>query len=347
MGAIFGVILHSIGGFAAASFYVPYTKVKEWAWENYWLLGGIFSWIFMPAFIAFLTVKGSTFILEDTEISTKFWTYFFGVLWGIGGLTYGMSMRYLGLSLGNAVALGFCAIFGTLVPPIFEGKIMLLFQDASGLWTFSGIVACFVGIGVCGLAGAKKDSELNRDPSMTKTVKEFNLRKGFLVAFISGLLSACMAFGLAAGKPIATISAEYGTSTLWQNSLVLVIILLGGFTTNFIWCGSMIIKNKSLRQFTNKQLPLQRNYLYSIIAGITWYLQFMFYGMGTTFMGKFDFVSWTLHMAFIILFSNVWGFSFGEWKGTSNRAKTIMLTGLSIIVLSTILIGVGTYLGND
>ncbi|MFC2125895.1 L-rhamnose/proton symporter RhaT [Bacteroidota bacterium] len=345
MGAIFGIILHSIGGFAAASFYVPYTKVKDWAWVNYWLFGGIFSWIITPAFIALLAVENNFFILENTEFSTKFWTYLFGALWGIGGLTYGMSMRYLGLSLGNAVALGFCAIFGTLVPPIFEGRIMILFQDASGLWTFGGIIACFVGIGICGLAGAGKDKELVEDGSIIRTVKEFSMKKGFLVAFISGLLSACMAFGLAAGKPIAALSAEHGTSSLWQNSLVLVVILLGGFTTNFIWCGSMIVKNRSFGQFRDKKAPLKKNYIFSIIAGITWYLQFMFYGMGTTFMGKFDFASWTLHMAFIILFSNIWGFSFGEWKGTSHRTRSVMITGLIVIVLSTVLIGIGTYLG--
>jgi len=346
MGAIFGIVLHSIGGFAAASFYVPYTKVKEWAWENYWLLGGIFSWIITPAIVAIITVKGTTLILDNTELSTKFWTYFFGVLWGIGGLTYGMSMRYLGLSLGNAVALGFCAIFGTLVPPIFEGHFMVLFQDASGIWTFTGIIICFLGIGICGLAGAKKDREMGRDSSRENVIKEFNMKKGFFVAFISGLLSACMAFGLAAGKPIATLSAEYGTSNLWQNSLVLVIVLLGGFTTNFIWCGSMILKNKSFGQFTDKKRPLSKNYLFSIVAGITWYFQFMFYGMGTTFMGKFDFASWTLHMAFIILFSNMWGFSFGEWKGTSSQTRKVMVSGLFVIVLSTVFIGIGTYLGS-
>jgi L-rhamnose-H+ transport protein len=286
-----------------------------------------------------------SYLFNITAFSTKFWTYFFGVLWGIGGLTYGMSMRYLGLSLGNAVALGFCAIFGTLVPPIFEGRFMLLFHDISGLVTFSGIITCFVGIGICALAGSRKDREMAAGTHKNQIVKEFNLKKGFLVAFISGLLSACMAFGLAAGKPIAALSAENGTSHLWQNSMVLVIILWGGFTTNFLWCGNMILRNKTIGQFMNRKMPLTKNYAFSIVAGITWFFQFMFYGMGTTFMGKFDFASWTLHMAFIILFSNIWGFSLGEWKGTSLQARSIMIFSLLVIVLSTVLIGIGTYLG--
>jgi len=341
-----GVFLQAIGGFAAGSFYIPFRKVRNWAWESYWLVGGLFSWIIMPWLIAFLTVPRLSSVLARAPVGSLVWSYVFGVLWGIGGLTFGLSMRYLGMSLGYAIALGFCAAFGTVIPPIFSGAIGDLITSVSGLTILAGVLVCLSGITVCGWAGVSKEKELSSEQKRA-TVREFDFFKGLLVAIFAGVMSSCMAFGIAAGKPIAHLAVEQGVRPLWQNGPVLVVVLAGGFTTNFIWCAGLNVRNHSARDyFIARDASLAGNYFFSALAGITWYLQFMFYGMGTTKMGRYDFSSWTLHMAFIIAFSNMWALLLREWKGSSRRTLTIVAFGIILVVFSTAVIGTGNYVAS-
>jgi L-rhamnose-H+ transport protein len=389
---LIGVFYHWLGGLASASFYIPYRGVKKWSWETYWLVGGFFSWIIAPLTLASLLVPELWKSIAATPGTTLFWAYFFGALWGIGGLTFGLTMRYLGIALGMAVALGFCAAFGTLVPPIFAGDFGKIVSTGSGQVILLGVLACLAGIGVSGMAGMSKERELSPEQKAA-TVKEFNFKKGMLVATFSGILSSCFAYGLAAGKPLADLSKDAlvraGGSDLWQNLPVLVIVLWGGFTTNFIWCVILNIKNRSSHEYLNMRpsavaevsaaegvmlsaaaeetvvqdtsaashggpagrsthsgpAPLLRNYFFSALAGITWYLQFFFYSMGSTKMGTYEFSSWTLHMASIIIFSTLWGIILHEWKGTSKRTHILIGIGLAILIGSTVIVGYGNFLG--
>ena len=354
-----GVFLHALGGFAAGSFYIPYKKVRGWAWETYWLVGGFFSWIIAPWVVGFLTCPGLVDVLRSASSKTLLWTYLFGVMWGIGGLTFGLSMRYLGLSLGMALSLGFCAVFGTLVPPVFEGRIAGLVADTSGQVVILGILVCLTGIAVCGRAGMRKEKELS-DAEKKASIAEFSFVKGAWVAVFAGVMSSCMAFAFAAGKPIAEAAVRSGARPLFQNFPVLIVALLGGFTTNFIWCAALSLKNRTGGDYLRarpakpaegavtgpaaKAPSLLVNYVFSALAGTTWYFQFFFYGMGTTKMGKYDFSSWTIHMAFIITFSSLWGIYFREWKGTGRPTRRLVVAGIVVLILSTVVVGVGNYL---
>jgi L-rhamnose-H+ transport protein len=339
-----GVFLHALGGFAAGSFYIPYKGVRKWAWESYWLVGGVFSWIFAPWIIAWLTCPDPVAVLRSAPLSSLFWSYVFGLLWGIGGLTFGLSMRYLGMSLGYALALGFCAAFGTIIPPMFKGEFPVLLSSASGLVTLAGVGVCLAGIAVCGKAGVSKEWELSAQEKKA-AIREFDFTKGVWVAIFAGIMSACMAFAIQAGKPIAKLAVESGTRELWQNTPVFIVILAGGFTTNFIWCAILNVRNKTARDYVNAgDASLAVNYVLSALAGITWYLQFMFYGMGTTQMGRYDFSSWTIHMAFIIVFSNMWAILFREWRGSSRRTHHIVFAGIIILIASTLVVGYGNYI---
>jgi L-rhamnose-H+ transport protein len=355
MGVILGVFLHFIGGFASGSFYIPYKKVKGWNWESYWLAGGFFSWVVAPILACYILVPDFWTIIGSVSNTTIFWTYFMGLLWGIGGLTFGLSMRYLGMSLGMAVALGYCAAFGTLIPPIYndftnntgegETTFTALLSNLSGNIILVGIATCLIGILLCGKAGMMKEKELP-EAEKKATIKEFNLKKGLTVATFSGILSACFSFGLTAAKPIAAAALQKGVDSLWQNNASLVVILLGGLTTNLIWCVTLNIKNKSYTDYTNKKTPLVKNYLFAALAGTIWYLQFFFYGMGSSKMGAYDFSSWTFHTAFIIIVSNLWGLYFREWKGCSKKTLRMIFTGISVVVLSTIIVGYANYLAS-
>lgn len=346
MAVIWGVILHALGGFASGSFYLPYKKVSGWAWESYWLVGGIVSWVFAPMIMGSLTVHNLFGVLAKADHTTLLWTYMWGVLWGFGGLTFGLAMRYLGLSLGMAVTLGLCAVFGTVVPPLWLGTFPTLVQSASGQVILMGLVVCVMGIFVCGLAGIMKEKSLT-DAQKKETIAEFDLRKGVLVAVFSGIMSACFSFGLTAGQPIAELARQNGTQELFMNNAILVVILLGGLTTNAVWCIYLNIKNKTYTDYLNPSFPALRNVIFCSLAGFTWYLQFFFYGMGDSQMGAYRFSGWTLHMAFIIAFSSFWGLYLHEWRGANKLTMRTVSLGILAVVLSTVIVGYGNYLGSQ
>ena len=380
---ILGVFFHWLGGLASGTFYVPFRRVKNWAWETYWLVGGFFSWIIVPWILALSTTSDLIHVLRDSPAQSLFWTYTFGVLWGLGGLTFGLTMRYLGMSLGMAVALGYTAMFGTLVPPIFRGQFVKeVLGTHSGRVILTGVVIGVVGIVFAGAAGMSKEKEMSEEQKR-QSIKEFDLKKGLLVATFSGVMSACFAYGLAAGDSIKEITVRHGTPAVWQGLPVLVVVLLGGFTTNFIWCAHLNIRNHTGYQYLDSEIrgclpkrgnesileavtdapgeelavsaasleqpmiraPMVSNYFFSAIAGTTWYLQFFFYTMGESQMGRYKFSSWTLHMASIIIFSTLWGIGLKEWKGTSRRTKCLVALSLVVLVGSTVVVGYGNYLG--
>ena len=356
-----GVLFHWLGGLASGSFYVPFRGVKRWAWETYWLVGGFFSWIIAPWFFAAFMTADLIQVLRQAPASSLFWAYLFGLLWGLGGLTFGLTMRYLGMSLGMAMVLGYTAAFGTLMPPIFRGQFFTeVLGTRSGFTILIGVGICLLGIFVAGMAGVSKEREMSEEQKRA-SIKEFNLRTGILVATFSGVMSACFAFGLAAGDPIKEITLRHGTPVLWQGLPVLVVVLLGGFTTNFIWCFILNVRNHTGGQyFTSKfiaansateesatSVPMLSNYLFSALAGTTWYFQFFFYTMGETQMGRFKFSSWTLHMASIIIFSTLWGIALKEWKGAGTKTKLLVALSLLVLVTSTVVVGYGNYLGTQ
>jgi L-rhamnose-H+ transport protein len=350
MQVFLGIIFHFIGGFASGSFYMPFKKVRGWHWENYWIIGGLFSWLIVPPLAAWLTIPGFAQVISNTPWHTIQWTIFFGVLWGVGGLTYGLGVRYLGMSLGNSVVLGFCSAFGALVPSIYynffptKGKTSFtdLISTSWGRIILSGVVICLVGIYICGRAGVMKERELPEEEKK-KSVAEFNLVKGLIVAIISGILSACFNFGIEAGKPMAEAAVAAGFNPLFQNNVIYVTLLWGGLSTNLIWCVILNLKNKSFGDYTDSSKPLLKNYLFSALAGTTWFLQFFFYGMGESKLGN-GASSWILHMAFIILVANGWGILLKEWKGVSPKTKAIFTFGIIAIILSVMIVGYGNYL---
>ncbi|GAA4183416.1 L-rhamnose/proton symporter RhaT [Sphingobacterium ginsenosidimutans] len=358
MNAVFGVLFHFIGGFASGSFYVPYKKVKGWSWETMWILGGLFSWIIIPPVAAMLTIPNFMDIIKGSSNSIIGYTFLFGLLWGIGGLTYGLGVRYLGVSLGSSIILGLSMVFGSLMPSIYyfiyptTGKhgIDYFFTSNAGLCILLGLALCVLGVYLCGKAGVSKERHL---ASFSKTgSSDYNFGLGITVAIISGILSACFNFGIEAGKPMADVAnvlwkanhPEQG-EFLYQNNVTYIVILWGGFTTNFLWCLYLLLKNKTFSEYTKKEVPKMRNLLLCALAGTTWYLQFFFYGMGESRLGN-GASSWILHMAFIILISNAWGILLKEWKGVDRVTHRSIIAGIITIILSICVVGFAKTLEN-
>jgi L-rhamnose-H+ transport protein len=358
MQVILGVLFHFIGGFASGSFYIPFKKVKDWQWESYWIIGGLFSWLIVPPVAAYLTIPGFADIISGTGGSVLGYTFLFGVLWGIGGLTYGLGVRYLGVSLGSSIILGLCMVFGALIPAMYydvnavEGKDTFSMMTGSswGQTILLGLLICVVGIMVSGRAGMMKEKELQSsgtDPHSASVKSEYKFGLGMLVSIVSGVLSACFNFGLEAGQSMATIANDAWVAAnpgegefLYRNNVVYVVLLWGGLTTNLVWCLILNARNKSFGDYTNASTPLLRNYIFSALAGTTWFLQFFFYGMGESKLGNGP-SSWILHMAFIILVANVWGLLLKEWKGVSVKTARTIILGIVIIILSVLVVGYG------
>ncbi len=375
-----GVIYHWIGGFCSATNFIPFRGIKRWSWEIYWIIQGVAAWLIMPTLMAYLYVPHLFDILSEAHRSPDAsiaWPLMMGILWGVGGITFGLAIRYLGLGLGYAIALGFCTAFGTLVPPIYDGQLHAILHETSGQVTLAGVCLSLLAIAVSGAAGYSKEHEITAAEKAETGERDYSFAKGLGVAIFAGIMSSFFAFGLRAGKPIGDMTkvqlVASGKAELWQDLPILILIMLGGLITNFIWSAVLIYQNKSVRQFVGEpgenpmgtatvtgetleavdprglllridSLTLVKNYLFAALAGVIWYFQFFFYSMGTTKMGKYEFASWTLHMASIIIFATLWGIILHEWKGTSKRTRLLVSCGLLLLVGSTVVIGYGSSL---
>lgn len=337
-----GIILIALGSIGAASFYVPFKKVKSWAWESYWITQGLAAWIIAPTLFAFIFIPDGELIpiIKEAPSSAKLMAMIFGVLWGFGGLTFGLSIRYLGVALGQSIALGLCAAFGTLIPPIVAGEN--LFSTNAGILTIAGVSVTVAGIAIIGYAGSLKSKEMTEEEKKA-AVREFALKKGILIAVFAGIMSACFNFGFEAGKPIENIALAHGTNPLFQKNPSLIFILFGGFITNLAYCGYLNVRNKTYKDYyTVSGNVFLNNLFFTFLAGLLWFLQFHFFGMGASKLPESMAVfGWSILMALNIAISNIWGILLNEWKGVNRTTIIILILGISILILSTFVVKLG------
>jgi L-rhamnose-H+ transport protein len=342
MDPISGILLIALGSIGAASFYVPFKKVKVWAWESYWISQGLFAWIIIPWLFALIFIPQGQLmpIIRESPASAKWMAIFFGALWGFGGLTFGLSIRYLGVALGQSIALGLCAAFGTLIPPVVAGTN--LFSTTAGILTVTGVAITVAGIAVIGYAGALKSREMTEEEKRA-AVKEFALKKGIFIAIFAGVMSACFNFGFESAKPIEDVALSHGTNPLFQKNPSLIFILLGGFVTNLAYCAYLNIKNKTYRDYyTVPSNVLLGNIFFTFLAGLLWFLQFHFFGMGSSKLpAGMAVFGWSILMALNIAISNIWGIFLNEWKGVNRKTILILIAGIIILILSTFVVKLG------
>lgn len=338
MDIIIGLIIIAIGSFGQSSSYVPINKVKNWAWENFWLTQGIFAWLVFPLLGALLGVPAGSSLLELWSSGGALKAIIFGVLWGVGGLTFGLSMRFLGVALGQSISLGTCAAFGTIFPALLAGTDLF---RGEGLMLLIGVCITLAGIAIIGYAGSLRSKNMSEEERKA-AVKDFALTKGLLVALLAGVMSACFALGLEAGGTIKEAALAGGVKPLFAGLPVIFLVTLGGFFTNAVYCIQQNIKNNTGEQyFSVDSKTLINNLLFCALAGILWYSQFFGLEMGKSFLTGSPVVlafSWSILMALNVTFSNVWGIILKEWKGVSTSTIAVLIIGLLVLISSIIVV---------
>ena len=338
MNTLLGLLIIAIGSFGQSSSYVPINKVKGWSWENFWLIQGVFAWLVFPFLGALLGKPVGVSLIDLWASGGALMSIVYGVLWGVGGLTFGLSMRYLGVALGQSISLGTCAAFGTILPAIFAGTDLF---KGEGLLLLIGVIITLVGIAIIGYAGSLRSKQMSEEEKR-KAVKDFALTKGLLVALLAGVMSACFALGLDAGAAIKEAAITHGVDALYAGFPVIFLVTVGGFVTNAVYCISQNIKNKTAKEYKNISGSVWlNNLLFCALAGVLWYSQFFGLEMGKSFLVDSPILlafSWSILMALNVTFSNVWGIILKEWKGVQSSAIVVLIVGLIVLVSSIVVV---------
>lgn len=345
---ILGVAFHAVGAASSAFCYTPSRLTKQWAWEVYWVSQATFAWLVLPILGAWLTVPGYFEMLRDCPTEAMRNSFLLGMLYGIGGFTFGLGVRYIGFSLNYAIAIGISCALGTVLPLVWTpdqglvGKWPTLYETTPGQIVAIGLAAALLGIAICGWAGALREQVGGKS--------EFRFALGIPLAITAGVLSAVYNFALLAGEPLAIAASEAGAPELLKYNAVYPFASGGAWVTNCVW-GLMISLGKGtssefVRLPDDHRGSLSFYYLMAFFSGLLWYTQFFFYGMGHASLGKqYDFSSWALHMSMLILASNLVGRVLKEWEGASPLPRRVVQAGMAIIILAVLVIAYGNYLG--
>lgn len=336
-----GILLIGLGAFSSGSFAVPFGKIKAWQWESYWMIFSVGAYIIFPLFACIVFAPDFVSIIRDTTSTTILTVFFLGAVYGIGNLSFGLALRYLGLSLGYALSLGLMLAIGTLIPPLLDGRLAIMLQKEGGMLLIYGVICASFGIALSAWSGILKDKQVS-DSVKQESIGEFNLVKGVLAALLVGFTGSAMSLGFERGLPITEVASEAGVDDLFTMMPLLVVLFGGTFVTTMIWCGFLGVRNSSLKNYITAPSfrVLIFNYLFGLLAGLLWFSQFIVYGMGKSKMGPFTFTSWGILMALTIVFATVWGLIRKEWKGTSTKIYFLMILSLVIIIISSFMIGI-------
>lgn len=338
---LIGLLLIAIGAFSSGSFAIPFGRIKDWNWETYWLIYSLGAYILLPLTACLIFAPAFINIYKGVTSDILLRVFLLGAVYGIGNLSFGLSLRYLGISLGYALSLGLMLAIGTLIPPLLDGRLKLMIENSGGNLLISGVLVSCLGIALSGWAGFMKDKVLS-DSEKQKSISEFNLINGILAAFLVGITGSAMSLGFEQGLPLADYAAKSGVDALFITMPVMLLLLSGTMVTTLIWCIWLGFRNKSLMDYlrTRSSSKLAFNYLFALMAGLLWFSQFILYGMGRSKMGKFTFTSWGILMALTIVFATIWGIYRKEWKGASVKTYIIMIISMIIIIGSSFMIGI-------
>ena len=342
-----GSLIFVLGGFAGAVFAVPFRRIRGVAYESYWLVYAVVGLLLFPFALGVVTCPSALKVIGGAEPGTLAKCALFGALWGLGGLTWGLMIRYLGIGLGLAIGCGLCSATGTILPPVLKGEAASLLFDASGAFVagkaivLAGVVGSLAGIALVGLAGKFKEGELT-DEQKKASVADFDFKKGMLVALFSGIASAGMNFGLQSGGALEKAAAAAGTPSAWCGLPVLMVVLWGGLVVNVAWCLWQNGKNRTFGDYGKMLGGNVAAILLAALAGAIWACQFACQKIGEPQMGELRYIGFAVVMGSSIFFSSLLGILMGEWKGTGAKTRTCLALGILVLLVSFCVISYGS-----
>lgn len=336
---LMGSLIFALGGLAGAVFAVPFRRIRGVAYESYWLVYALAGLLAFPLVLALATCPGTLKVIAGAGPKTLAQCVGFGALWGLGGLTWGLMIRYLGIGLGLAIGCGLCSATGTLIPPLVTGQAGTLVATAGAKIVLGGVLGSLVGIALVGLAGKFKEGELTEEQKKA-AVAEFDFRKGMLVALFSGIASAGMNFGLQSGAALEKAAAAAGTPTAWCGMPVLVVVFWGGLAVNVAWCLWQNGRNGTFADYG--RMAKTAAPAWAALAGVIWACQFACQKIGEPQMGDLKYIGFAVVMGSSIFFSSLLGLLMGEWKGTGAKTKGCLALGILVLLVSFCVISYGS-----
>ncbi|MFI3289861.1 MAG: L-rhamnose/proton symporter RhaT [Rikenellaceae bacterium] len=335
----FGIALIAFGASLSGSFAMPMSNTKGWNWEHSWLGFCFFAYVVFPIVLSFIFAPNFVSVLAEQPASRLLWILSLGAVYGIANLSFGLSLKFLGLSLGYAMSLGLMMVQGTIIPALIDGRLSTMFMSERGTYLICGLIVGVIGVSVIAYSGYLKEQNETIDKS------ERNFVKGVAAALFVGLIGSADALGIEQGNAISHSLVESGVNPLFQSVPILIIIFGGSFLSTSVCCLYLAFKNKSLKDFfcgKGESRPISKNYLLCSASGFLWFINFIFYTMGRSRMGEFSFIAWGILMSLTIICGTLWGIYRGEWREAPRQAKTIMYIGLVILASASFIIGMSS-----
>lgn len=338
---LLGTAFHAVGAGSAALCYAPQRYLHKWSWQTYWLAQAAACWLILPWIFAWFTIPKLGTVLSEAPGDAMLKSYLLGVVYGVGGIAFGVAIRHIGYSLTYALAISISCVLGTLIPPLFAGTLGGILSSSAGLLVITGVLLGGAAMIITGYAGFRRERESADDANRSP----FNARLGLPIVVLAGVLSAVFSFSLAAAQPVADVAAKHGAGH-FQGNVIYLFSNSGAFTTTLLYAGWLATRGRTWGEFlrTPDGTGLIRNYALSFLTGLLWYLQFFFYGLGHVRMGRFEFSSWAIHMIILILLSCGFGVAIGEWKSARPATKALVFASIALLLGAVGLISYGNTL---
>lgn len=325
---LFPFVLVIFASLFQGSFGVGMKYMSPLKWEAWWLVHVTISMVLFPLSWALISVPGLGDIIASAPTNAILLAMTFGFLWGIGGIMFGVSVPYIGLSLTYGIVMGLASAVGSLIP-LFQ------LENATSKPAFPyiliGVSVMLVGVVVTAIAGIQRDKLKNEGK------KSANIVKGIIIASVCGVLSALLNVGFANAAPIAKIAEASGVITRNSSLAAWVVVLAGAYLMNFGYSIFLLVKNNSWSSFG--VVKSGKAYIWAVIAGLCWFAALGVYGQGSALMGEMGpIIGWPMLLGLSLIISNIWAYKSGEWKDAAKPFGLLMF-GLAVLILASVILG--------
>ena len=326
-------VLLIFASFFQGSFGLGMKYMSPLSWEAWWLVHVTIAMILFPLLWAIIVVPNLFEIILSSPTESIQMAMLYGFLWGIGGIMFGVSVPYIGLSLTMGIVMGLAGSVGSLIP-FFQGSNST--NDPVFSYVLVGLLISLIGVAFTAKAGIDRDKLQNSTESKNKS----NITKGILIAVVCGVLSALLNVGFSNAAPIAKTAENFGVITRNSSLVAWVVVLWGAYLMNALYCVYLLFKNNTWRSFG--AVNSFKAYRWSVIAGLCWFAALGVYGQGAALLGDIGpIIGWPILLGLSLIISNYWAYRAGEWKN-AKKPFNLLLLGLVVLIFSSIVLGFGS-----